>query len=134
MEKPFLANNDCIKGKVDGIIDIHGGVFRRLVYQIKPVMSGYMSEGTGQIKSYAEWLKYGWFGKERDRWLRLPDMAIVTTDRNTVFDDMLLSQGIHVYHIPRSEIFESEYPFRLKTQLEELPEQSDSDDLFWGDA
>lgn len=102
VEKP-LYNGNYLQGICDGVIDIGNiydngsSIFRRVIYEIKPKLTS-ISQAVGQIKSYAQQLKYGEHNDED------PYMVIVTLDTNNEYDDMIKSQGIHVYRIPKETL------------------------------
>jgi hypothetical protein len=59
-----------------------------------------VSGAIGQIRTYARFLKYHpWTNGVKSRELVEPEKLIITLDDNTIFDKMVESQNIFIYHI-----------------------------------
>jgi hypothetical protein len=80
---------------------LQNAIYRRVIYDIKPhlLINSSVSSAIGQLKTYAEWLKYYEYdGGEKSSELVRPRMLIITLDQSRKFDAMLKSQGIGVVH------------------------------------
>ena len=82
-----------------------GSVHRRVIADLKPTLNS-ISSAIGQLKSYQHHLQYRrWDSNIQKERQSLPDMVLLTLDYNwTKYSDMLLSQGIIIYHVNPKEI------------------------------